>query len=163
MLIDNKPVTFQVVSGASANIIPAKIVPGHLTPTSTIIVMWNEARVRSLGTGRMSIHNPKNKNKYSVEFYVVDDNSTPLLGARANQSMGLVTKRSDNFARIAAVAKDIIHTYSDVFENSLGELPEPASLKVDPTVKSHIAHPRRIPLALKEGVKDIHMKAPVYI
>jgi len=60
MLIDSKPVIFQVDSGAHTNIITAKIVPEHLQP------IW------------ISIHNPKNKKKYSVECCVVDDNSTRI-------------------------------------------------------------------------------------
>ena len=112
--------TFQVDSAEFANIIPGIISPEHLKLTSTILVMWNKAQVRSLGTRRMSIRKPDNKNKYSVEFYVVDDNLTHLLGARASQCMGLVTIHSDNLLRVATVEKCSIHTYNDVFENSLG-------------------------------------------
>ena len=39
---------------------------------------------------RLILRNPKNRRKYSLEFYVVDGHVTPVLGKRACERMGSV-------------------------------------------------------------------------
>ena len=60
--------------------------------------MWNTSKVRAIGTCRLKVINPSNNKKYSVEFFVVDnDDLTPLLGSKASQQMGLITVNTDSF------------------------------------------------------------------
>ena len=85
-------------------------------------------------TGRdlsLTLRNPKNRRKYSVEFIAVKDNLTPLLGAKVIQQMGLIEVHEENFERVAATktesqktltAHEIIEEYNDVFEGELGTL-----------------------------------------
>ena len=77
MLIDDKSVIFQVDCGScsSINIISKSIVDKHnykLTPTSQTLIMWNKSEVTPLGTARIIVTNPANRNKYLVEFVVVN-------------------------------------------------------------------------------------------
>lgn len=43
--------------------------------------------------------NPKNKKRYSVEFEVVKEELTILLGAKASQHMGLLELYPENFVQ----------------------------------------------------------------
>ena len=53
--------------------------------------------MKPLGTTRLKVTNPKTGKKYLIEFDVVPDDLTPLLGARAAQQMGLITVHEDHF------------------------------------------------------------------
>ena len=67
--------------------------------------MWNGSEVKPAGTARITIRNPKNHKIYSVEFIVVSDALTPLIGARAAQQMKLRTVNDDNFTIVTPSAK----------------------------------------------------------
>ena len=100
MLIDDKKLNFQIDCGASINIIPAKHASGHeIAATSKTLRMWNGSEVKPTGTTRIVLRNPKTRNKYSVEFVVVDIDLAPLIGARVAQQMALITVHDDNFTR----------------------------------------------------------------
>lgn len=110
----------------------------------------------------MTIRNPRNRKKYSVEFIVVKDNLTTLLGATVIQQMGLIEVHEENFEKIAALktastkaetAQEIIEEYSDVFEGDLGTLEGLQHLDVDPPVPPNIAPSRRVPFAIKPKFK----------
>ena len=103
--------------------------------------MWNKTELKPEGICRVTIRNPRNRKKYSVEFIVVKDNLTTLLGATVIQQMGLIEVHEENFEKIAAVktastkaetAQEIIEEYSDVFEGDLGTLEGLQHLDVDP-------------------------------
>ena len=52
--------------------------------------MWNKSELKPEGVTRVTIPNPRNDKKYSLEFVVVKEELTPLLGAKASQHMGLL-------------------------------------------------------------------------
>ena len=92
--------------------------------------MWNKTEVKPQGTCRLTIRNPRNNKKYSVEFMVVKESLTPLLGAKVIQHMGLVEIHQENFKQVAPVkstskpkmAEQIIAEDNDVFEGDVGTL-----------------------------------------
>lgn len=98
MLIDDKSVIFQMDCGSSINIIPKSIVDKHkLTLTSKTLIMCNKTEVTPLATARIIVTNPASRNKYSVEFVVVNEELLPLIAARAAQHMKLINVNWDNF------------------------------------------------------------------
>ena len=52
----------------------------------------------------MTIRNPKNRKKYSVEFIAVKENLAPLLGAKVIQQMKLIEIHEENFEKVATVS-----------------------------------------------------------
>ena len=48
-----------------------------------MLQMWNDTKLKPLGSCRLILHNPKNKKKFSAEFLVVDRQLTPLIGPKA--------------------------------------------------------------------------------
>ena len=144
--------------GATVNVLPIKFITDEVvTPTDRILQMWNKSEVKPLGTTRMTIRNPKNTKKYLVEFLVVNEDLTPLLGAKVTQCMGLIEVHSENFEQIAAAtthvgtpkAKLLIEEFKDVFEGDVGMLEGTQRLEVDPSILPVISPSKHIPFAIK--------------
>ena len=118
------------------------------------------------GVTSVKIRNPRNDKIYSVEFVIVKEELTPLLGAKASQHMGLLEVHPENFVQVAGVkqpscgadklktADQLIEKYQDVFEGDLGTPPGAQRLEVDPRISPNISPPRRVPLALKLRLKQ---------
>ena len=64
------------------------------------------------------ITNCKNNKQYSVEFVVVKQMYTPILGKRASEQMGLIQV---NYENISAVNNDN-RNCDHVFKNELGKI-----------------------------------------
>ena len=178
MLINEKPIKFHLDCGATVNVLPVKYVNKEdVQPTKRVLQMWNKTELKPEGTCRVTLPNPKNRRKYSVEFIAVKDNLTPLLGAKVIQQMGLIEVHEENFERVAATkteskkiltAHEIIEEYNDVFEGELGTLEGKQHLDVDPAVPLNIAPSRCVPFAIKpkfkaelERLTDIGVLMPV--
>ena len=128
--------------------------------------MWNKTEVTPLGATRIVLRNPKNRKKYSVEFVVVNENLTPLIGAQAAQHMKLITVNNENFVttsppctkqaevKVLNAGEEVIKRFSDVFDGSVGTFPGKVHLEVDPKAVPVIIPPRRIPTALKDKFKE---------
>lgn len=166
MVIDDKSVIFQMDCGSLINIIPKSIVDKHkLTPTSKTLIMWNKMEVTPLGTARIIVTNPANRNKYSVEFVVVNEELLPLMGARAAQHTKLITVNWDNFKPAAPPKRSkpkvnnlltldqVVTQHSDVSERQLGCFSEVVHTEVDESVRPEVTPTHRIPTALKEKFK----------
>lgn len=88
MMTNNKKINFEIDCGASINIIPKSHLTGsHITPSNKTLKMWNGMEMKPLETTRLKVTNPKRGKKYSIEFVVVPDNFTPLIGTRTAQQM----------------------------------------------------------------------------
>ena len=168
MILGGRPVRFHIDCGATVNVLPAKYVESkEIKSTKKVLQMWNKSELKPEGVTRVTIGNPKNNKKYSVEFVVVKEELTPLLGAKASQHMGLLEIHPENFRQVANVkmpqssetaraktADQLIKEYHDVFEGDLGTLPGTQRLEVDPSVTPTISPSRRVPLALKPRLKQ---------
>ena len=104
--------------------------------------------------------------KYSIEFDVVLDSFTPLIGARTAQQMELITVHSDNFisvlppeksmhenVRKIETADELIRRHTEVFDKDLGTLPGTIHLQVEEDAKPSITPSQRVPTALREKFK----------
>ena len=141
--------------------------------------MWNKTELKPEGKCCVTLCNPKNRRKYSIEFILVKRNLTPLLGAKVTQQMGLIQVHGANFEKFAATktmdkasgpktAQEIIEEYKDVFEGDLGTLEGKQHLAVDPTVLRNVFPLRWVPFAIKpklmtelERLTDIGVLMPV--
>ena len=126
--------------------------------------MWNKTELKPEGTCRVTLRNPKNHRKYSIEFIIVKENLTPLLGAKVIQQMGLIEVHEENFEKVAVTktidkaggtktAQEIIEEYNDVFEGDLGTLVGKQHLAVDANVLPNVSPSRRVPFAIKRKLK----------
>ena len=78
-MINDKKIKFQIDYGASISIITkCQTTRSRITPSNKM-EKWNGTEMKPLGTKRLKVTNPKTGKKYSIEFVVVPDDSTPLL------------------------------------------------------------------------------------
>jgi len=158
MTLKGKAIRFHVDCGATVNVLPAKYV-GHeeINATKKVLQMWNKSELKR---EVVTIQNPRNDKKYSLEFVVVKEKLIPLLAAKASQHMGLEI-HPQNFVQVAGIkqpscgadnmktADQLIEEYQDVFEGDLGTLPGAQRLEVDPRISPNISPSRQVPLTLK--------------
>ena len=135
MMINDKKIKFQINCGASINIITkCHTTKSHVTPSNKTLKMWNGTEMKLLGTTRLKVTNPKTRKKYSIEFVVVPDDLTLLLGARTAQQMELITVHEDHFVsvlppqkksrediRSTATADELVRRYPEVFSQKVWE------------------------------------------
>ena len=108
MIVNEKKIKFQIDCGASINIINQCHTTGsHITPSNKTLKMWNGTDLKPLGVTRLKVKNPKTQKKYSIEFVVVPDGLTPLIGARTAQQMELITVQQDNFVTVPPPHKQL--------------------------------------------------------
>ena len=116
-------VRFQLDSGADVNTICQKFVmKSQVKSTSQKLIMWNKSKLIPLGETTLQLLNPKNAQVSEVDFIVVPNDFSCLLGLKTVQEMGLFTINDGNF--VAQVTSNA---------NLLGNLGE-SKLHVNPDV-----------------------------
>ena len=96
---------------------------------------------------------------YELDFYITKINASTILGAQACTQLKIL-QRMNNIceAQCESSAKpsqspDILDEFPDVF-TGLGCLPGKHTIRINPTVTPAVHPPRRVPLAVKDKVKD---------
>ncbi|PFX31310.1 Enzymatic polyprotein [Stylophora pistillata] len=126
MLVQQKPVRFQVDCGASANILPYKHVENvDLAPCSQSLVTWNGTKVKPVGTCALPVVNLRNNTKYKENFVSVVEN----------------------------LKDDLVIKYADVFDEILGKLPGKVHLQVDPASQPVTLPARKLTVSVREKFK----------
>ena len=131
--------------------------------TEVKLTTYSKASVKVLGVAKIQLRTPKNQKKYHVQFVVIDEDYTPLLGSTSAQEMGLITVQHENILNVNETVvktdcqrltmEEVTAFYSDVFKG-LGCMEGALHLEVDMTVAPAIMPPRRMPLTLKNRLKD---------
>ena len=158
--VGNSTLRFQLDSGATSNLLPAKYLEdgNKLTPTRKWLTMYNNTITKPLGTCTMEVLNPKNGKSYCVEFVVVDsDRAVSILGNQTMQQMDLVRVQrhnvmSVNTSQACLTAEQLLKDYPDVLEGT-GKLEGQYKLEVEEDVTPEVHPPRRVPVVLKDKLK----------
>ena len=128
--------------------------------------MWNGTNVTPVGSARVIVRNPKNHKRYSIEFVVVREVFTPLIGAGAAQQMKLINTNNSNFITASPTrpsqpevhqltsTEKIVQEYADIFQREVGSLPGTVHLETEDNASPVIIPPRRVPTALKTKLKE---------
>ena len=117
IIVDTKqPVKLQVDCGAEINVISKRYIPNvTLEESSMTLQMWNNMTTKTIGKTRLIVRNSENNKKYNIEFQVVKEGRTPLIGRRAAEDMKLITVNHDNFRQLNNVSEqDILNEFNDV-------------------------------------------------
>ena len=95
-------------------------------------------------------------NSMMLKFYIVDTKAPPILGMRASLDLSLIK------LILAVTGEDkepdtdsqsLLKEYADVFQG-IGEFPGECNLHVDPSATPVVHPPRRVPIALRERLKQ---------
>ena len=81
LMINGKKVRFQLDTGASVNLLPGKYVSElNLVADRRKLTMWNGVETSSLGTVETEAMDPRDGNRWNIEFVVVKEDLKPILG-----------------------------------------------------------------------------------
>ena len=155
LFINDKPVIFQLDTGASTCLISKKYIgETRLTPTTTSLVMWNGSKIQPLSECILKVTNKKTKTRYPVHFIVVSQDLAPLLSLNACLAMDLVSVNEQNFERVNTIATNSpLKDFPDVFDDKIGTPPGTAHFEVDPSVMPVISLIRAVNRNLKPKIK----------
>ena len=165
-----KDVKFQLDFGATCNLLSLKEFSSimgdpkdlYLKKTSAILKMYNGTTVTPLG--KCTLKCAKGEMSRDADFFIIDEDVRPLLGAETCQELNLikvmasdisesetVNAVNDNVqtAHIVLTRDQILKEYSDVFEG-LGCMDGPYHMELDETVKSVVHPPRKVPVTLRD-------------
>ncbi|XP_044179125.1 uncharacterized protein K02A2.6-like [Acropora millepora] len=163
MSINNIDVKFQLDSGATCNVITSEGIQrshcdAEITQTRKVLSMYSGTTVKPIGHCKVKMTNPKNGRRYLVNFEVLPNSSTPILGSKAIQQMKLIKVLQENIgsvqAELAVVTKEsLLEQYLQVFEG-IGCMPGNYHLTIDSSVKPVVHPPRKIHLSIKGKVES---------
>ena len=117
-----------------------------------------------------SVGIPRNNSEYAVEFVVVENRFTPILGAEAAQKTDLVVAQRHNILHSSNATSDVnqptedqdIHRltkekimsqYADLF-SGLGKIKGKLHLDVDSSVVRVVMAPRRIAITMEANFRE---------
>lgn len=152
LIVDNKPVNFQIDTGSSVNILPRKYISsGNLAKTDTILKTWNKNSYHPIGECCVLVHNPKNDYRYRIKFIICHDEFTPIIGLIASEHMKLIEVKNENFERVHAID---LNNFDDIFDDKLGKFKGCHTLKIKEGSRPYVMPNRKVPIALKSQLKD---------
>ena len=164
----------KVDTGAEGNILPLSIYQSleqhttpkqlpPLTPSSVKIVAYGGTAVKLHGTCNLGI---RHKNEFtSAVFYVTDTKGPVLIGLPTCQALGLVSLNfnvqvanhpptTEPNPKGSTITRDqVLEQYPDVFDG-IGCFEGTFKITVDPAIQPVIHPPRRIPITLRDTLKE---------
>lgn len=144
--VNDCEIRFQLDSAADVNTICKRYVKKEqIRKSEATLRMFNHTAMKPLGEADLNVTNPKTGEEHTVTFVVVSNKLQCLLGLETIQQMYFITVNDDKF--IAKIQTDVSSA------TSLGDLGE-ANLTVDPNIKPKVLPCRKLPIALKDRVKD---------
>ena len=87
-----------------------------------------------------------------IEFQIVDKPVTSIIGIQDSMRLNLISLGPEVYE--VKTEKTIIEEYPDLFDGKLGKLPVTCKLTVDPDVAPVVRPARKIPLAMRDRVKQ---------
>ena len=175
MTVNNsKDVTSPLDCGATCNLLPLKVFSSilgnpqdlYLKRTQTTIKMYNGSTVSPVG--KSTLRCTKGEMNKDVDFFTVDDDVRPLLGAETCQELNFIKVMVNDIANShtvnsvddkcqpkhgALTEERILKEYCDVFEG-IGCMEGLCHLEPDETVRPVVHPPRRVPVALRDRLKE---------
>ena len=167
MIINSKQVQFQLDTGATVNVLSVQEYKeisndqtlAGLSKSNATLCMYNNTVIKPIGKVRLSVRNPKNNKKYNIEFQIVKEENSPVLGAKTIQGMQLITLNLQNVSTVEnsvegnLTRKQVVSEYKEVFKGE-GQFSDVLHLQVDPNVPPVQLPPRKPPIAFKANYKQ---------
>ena len=118
---------FQLDSGATVNVMSDATLnrlcgkTDQLDSCNTTLVMYNKSEVKPLGKKKLCVLNPKNNNKYTVEFVIVKGRCKSILGLKTCEVLELLTVNRHNISLVTAENANVQGLSAQDVINNLGE------------------------------------------
>uniref|UniRef100_A0A8C2B8P6 ribonuclease H n=1 Tax=Cyprinus carpio TaxID=7962 RepID=A0A8C2B8P6_CYPCA len=150
LIINDRKTRFKIDTGAQCNIIPESIhrqTGAQLGKSKAKLVTYGGQCLKPIG--KCLLLTEYKKRFHHVEFQVINQSATPLLGLTTCVRLGLIK-------RISEVktwpSQDIQEKYADVFDG-LGCFEGEQHIKIRADAQPIIHAPRKVPVALRDKVK----------
>ena len=167
MIINSKHVQFQLDTGATVNVLSVQEYKeisndqtlAGLSKSNATLCMYNDTMIKPIGKVRLSVRNPKNNKKYNIEFQIVKEENSPILGVKTIQGMQLITLNLQNVSTVEnsvegnLTREQVVSEYKEVFKGE-GQFSDVLHLQVDPNVPPVQLPPRKPPIAFKANHKQ---------
>ena len=146
MNVGDQQISFQLDTGAKCNVIPksdftrVSNIKGPLRKAESRLKSFSGHRIESEGLITLPV-TVKDK-VVNMEFDVVDTNSISVIGAETCEKVGLIKR-----------LYGIESNYPDLYQG-LGCMPGTHSIKIDNSVTPKVHPPRKVPISLKQRVKE---------
>ena len=178
-------VNFQIDSGSTRSILPVgvyKEISGdhelqdlNTTVRPTLSLYDEKTKIKTLQTRKCFVFNPATGEEVIIQFRIVNEDLTPLIGLSDSEELKLIELLRENIATLdsgkphvpsSALELDtpltmanILSKYPAVFDNSVGKLEGELHLYTKQDVTPSKAAPREIPLLVKNKfiaeIKDL--------
>ena len=152
MRVSSKTIKLQVDCGATECIIPKSQIESCNVSTEMCI----KVKMKALGTCKLLVEKPKTLLKYMVNFFVVEENLTPLLSRKAAEKIELITVNCERFESVNGImnSSDILRHYPDIFNGDVGTLPGSVQLTLKPDAEPIPRPAKRLPVEVKDCVRQ---------
>ena len=162
MIINGKKVQFQLNTGATVNVLSVQaykeVSNDHtltsLSKSNATLCIYSNTVIKPIGKIRLRVRNPKNEKKYDIEFQIVQEENSPVVGAKAIKGMQLLTLNLQNVSTVedsveGNLSKEqVISEFKEVFRGE-GQFSDVLHLQIDPNVPPVQLPPRKPPIAFK--------------
>ncbi|CAB3985597.1 Hypothetical predicted protein [Paramuricea clavata] len=151
----------QIDTGAQCKILPTETyvrVTGDtelklLKPCKKEIVSYTGER-RNI-TGKVTLPVWHAGKEQLIKFNIIDGDYRPILSLDTSVALGIVNLRHCDILCLGIQPpKDPASEYKDVFDGSLGKIPDTYKIVIDSTVQPVVHPPRRVPVAMRTRIKS---------
>ena len=146
------------------------------TSVRPVLSLYDEkTKISTLGTRKVFVLNPATKEEIIIQFRIVDEDFTPLIGLNDSEALKLIAVLQDNIALVEAAKpsvpstasevltpltmETILSKYSQVFDDTIGKFEGELHLYTKQECPPHKTAPREIPLSVKNNfiaeIKDL--------
>ena len=147
----------------------------NTTVRPTLSLYDEKTTIQTLGTRKCFVFNPATGEEGIIQFRIVNEELTPLIGLSDSEELKLIDLLRENIATLDSSKPNIptsaseLHTpltmatilskYPDVFDDSVGKLEGKLHLYAKQDVTPSKAAPREIPLSVKNKFIFFNNKA----
>jgi len=153
LTINKQKVELKVDTGAKCNVLPASLVnQKDINTNSTIkLVAYGGDTFSTMGIANFKCHH--RGQQLALQFHVVDRDVTPIIGLPDALRLNLIQLAAE-VHQLQDNDPPEVTSFPDLFDEKLGKLPVIYKMKVNPDVTPVVRPPRRIPMTMKEPVKQ---------
>ena len=156
IIYDNE-IQMQIDTGARCNVISQNVlkqmkIKTALKKTESKLRSYSGHTIKPLGSKKLPCY--FNNNIYEIEFQVIEQNATTILGSETCQKIGLIRRMYNVEKSVENMDNsDIQNEYSDLFYG-IGRLPGKHKIHIDHNITPVVHPPRRLPITMRDKVKD---------
>lgn len=156
VVINNLRFIYKIDSGAQCNVMPVsqfntlKLSKQILKPPNVNLWSYTKNKLEVIGSCRLDCI--IKRTKCSIEFFVVDSNTQPILGLPTCVKLNLI-QRVDELNINTTQYEQLIQKYRALFKG-IGCLREPYHIELTPNATPVVSPVRKVPLPIMDNLKN---------